>query len=140
MELLLRIILASPSRGVLFCLQGRPGEFFSQTRSADADIEFDVSVRAAPGLDAATPRLFGAVVQGPARQRCIYVCSGMFAGDEDTRWGRRAKIPLSGITTALIGKMKLGGRLTVMIQGTASDGGPACASVKLIGAGWQWIH
>lgn len=137
-ELALRIAVKSPPPGVLFCVQGKPGEFFWQTRSTDADLVFDVEVRVAPSVDGDAPRLLGRVVQGPPAQRFIYICSGTYAGEKDTCWGRRAKVPLAGITHALIADMKPGARLTATIQGTAGDGGPACASVKLLGAGWRW--
>lgn len=138
-ELPLRIIVKSPTPGVLFCVQGKPGEFFSQTRSTGADLVFDVAVRAAPSADGKMARLLGTVAQGPPTQRFIYICSGTYAGEKDTCWARRAKVSLAGITSALIAKRKPGARLTATIHGTAGDGGPVCASVKPLGAGWWWM-
>jgi hypothetical protein len=133
-DLPLRITVKRPPRGVMFCVQGKPGEYLSQTRSTDADIVFDIEVRAA----GEPPRLLGAVVQGPPAQRFVYVCSGTYAGDSIAHSGRRAKVPLVGITSALIAKRRPGMRLAAEIQGTAGDGGPACATVQLLGSGWAW--
>lgn len=133
-DLPLRITVKRPPRGVMFCVQGKPGEYLSQTRSTDADLVFDIEVRAA----GEPPRLLGAVAQGPPAQRFVYVCSGTYAGEQNSCWGRRAKVPLVGISSALIAKQKPGMRLAAEIQGTAADGGPACATVKLLGPGWAW--
>lgn len=138
LKLPLRVNVVAPPPGVLFCVQGKLGEFLSQTPSTGADLVFDVEVRALLGADGDRPRLLGAVVQGPPAQRFLYVCSGTCAGETDTCWTRRAKVSLTGITSALIGAMKAGATLSATIRGTAKDGGPACASVALLGAGWQW--
>ncbi len=130
----LRITVKRPPRGVTFCVQGKPGEYLSQTRSTDADLVFDIEVRAA----GEPPRLLGAVVQGPPAGRFVYICSGTYAGESNACSGRRAKVPLVGITPALIAKQKPGMRLAAEIQGTARDGGPACATVPLLGPGWAW--
>lgn len=131
----LRITVQRPPPGVLFCVQGRPGEYLSQTRSKDADLVFDFDVRVVPGDQ---PRLLGAVVQGSPVQRFVYVCSGTYAGDKTTCWSRRAKVPLIGITSDMVAKRPPGKRLSAAILGTAADGGPACASVPLLGPGWRW--
>lgn len=134
-ELLLRVVVTSPPPGVLFCVQGKPGEFLSAVRSTGSDLRFDVSVRAIPSDP---PRLLGTVVQGPPAARFLYISSGTLAGDVDTPCTRRAKVPLGGISQALIAERAAGLRLTATIAGRARDGGPACASVKLLGAGWRW--
>jgi hypothetical protein len=50
------------------------------------------------------------------------------------------KIPLKGISWVLIEKAinRKGARLSTRIPGTAKDGGPNCATVKLIGD-WKLI-
>jgi hypothetical protein len=131
----LRITLQHPPPGVLFCVQGKPGEYLSQTRSTDADLVFDIEVRVVAGT---RPRILGAVAQGPPAQRFVYICSGTYAGDKATCWSRRAKVPLTGITSELIAKRPRGKRLSAAILGTAGDGGPACASVRLLGREWAW--
>ena len=86
------------------------------------------------------PRLLGPFTQGPPAQRFIYICSGTCAGEADSRWTRRAKIPLTGITDALLAQWRKGSPacLEARIKGTAKDGGPACASVALLD-GWRII-
>jgi hypothetical protein len=134
-ELPLRITVVRPPPGMLFCVQGRAGEFLQSARSTGADISFDVTARDAGGDP---PRLLGRIVQGPPTQRFVYVCSGTYAGETNTPWARRAKVPLIGVTRALIAKAKPGQHLAASITGTARDGGPVCASIPLLGAGWQW--
>jgi hypothetical protein len=55
------------------------------------------------------------------------------AGQADSCWTRRLKVPLSGITTKMIAA---GGILEARVPGTGRDGGPACASVKEF-EGWK---
>ncbi|MEK6371421.1 MAG: DUF5990 family protein [Acidobacteriota bacterium] len=62
--------------------------------------------------------------------------SGTYAGQADTPWSRRAKVPLAGITWALIKRAK-GAPLEARINGTGSDGGPACGTVPLLDGGWK---
>jgi hypothetical protein len=69
----------------------------------------------------------------------VYLCIGAYAGQVDTPIGRRAKIRLEGIHRKLIAaaRAKRGGTLEVRFAGTDSKGGPACATVPLLGKGWQ---
>jgi hypothetical protein len=135
LELPLRIEVIGPLPGVLHCVQGRLGEYLTPARSTGEDLTFDVSVRAVPG---STPRLLGPVVQGPPAKRFLYICTGTCAGDTSSCWTRRAKLPLTSIDSALIALAKPGQRLTATIDGKARDGGPACATVPLLGGGWKW--
>jgi hypothetical protein len=77
--------------------------------------------------------LGGAFVQGPRRQRFVYVNIGTYAGQADSCWSRRLKIPLDGIPAKLIGA---GGVLEAHVPGTGRDGGPNCATVKDF-EGWK---
>jgi hypothetical protein len=50
---------------------------------------------------------------------------------------RRAKIQLRELTPdQLSGLLKRGGTITARISALARDGGPACATVPLLGGGW----
>ena len=62
----------------------------------------------------------------------VYVTSGKRAGQANTPWNRRAKIPLAGITASMIRSALRapGARIETEIAGTGSDGGPACAAVN----------
>ena len=55
----------------------------------------------------------------------------------DADWQRRAKVPLAGITWTMI---KKGSVIEAHIEGTARDGGPACATVPLLGGGWKVVQ
>jgi hypothetical protein len=69
-----------------------------------------------------------------------HVNSGTSAGQADSCWSRRAKVPLAGITPALLQSAIRSphGMLEAKITGTGRDGGPACASVPLL-AGWTLV-
>jgi hypothetical protein len=69
----------------------------------------------------------------------VYVNSGTLAGQVDSRWTRRAKIHLEGISWELIERALAspGTVLEARIAGMARDGGPACATVPLLDGGWR---
>lgn len=121
-----------PPTSVLFCLQAGKGELVNPVRATGRDLAFDFELQCVAGDP---PRLLGRFAQGPPAARFVYVCSGTSAGDIASAWTRRAKIPLAGITNELIARAR-GARLEARISGTAKDGGPACATVPLLGGGW----
>ena len=71
--------------------------------------------------------------------RFSYLAAGRRAGDTTSCWDRRAKVALAGITPAVLAAWRAtpGAVLEARIAGTARDGGPACATVPLLGGGWQ---
>jgi hypothetical protein len=71
--------------------------------------------------------LAGSFVQRPCGRRFVYLDIGTYAGQADSHWSRRRKIPISGITAKMIAA---GGVLEARVPGTGRDGGPACATVK----------
>jgi hypothetical protein len=81
------------------------------------------------------PNFTGPFAQGPPDGRFVYIDVGTCAGQHDTPWSRRMKIPLQGITWPLVRKAlaKPGYRLTARIPGTGRDGGPSCATVRPLG-------
>ena len=97
--------------------------------------EFSIDVKAESV--AGFPDFAGPIVQGPRGGRFVYVDIGTCAGQRDTPWSRRLKIPLTGITSHLIRRASSGtnGVLEARVPGTGGDGGPSCASVKDF-AGW----
>ena len=100
-------------------------------------LTFDFSLRVVPGANDAPLRLLGAFAQGPPAKRFVYVNSGKQAGQVESCWDRRAKVQLGGVDTSLIEQaMRSGGVIETQIAGTGRDGGPACATVPLIG-GWR---
>jgi hypothetical protein len=84
-----------------FCIQGRDARELLQRTTADGrDLSFDLTVTAAKV--GGVPRFFGDAAQGPPADRFIYVCSGTLAGQAESCWTRRAKVPLKTITWDLV--------------------------------------
>jgi uncharacterized protein DUF5990 len=136
----LRIILEKPPAGVDFGLQSGRGNDYQtlQTqRSKGKDLSFEFTVRAKPGKDSA-PNFLGPLVQGPTGERFVYIDIGTYAGQKETCWSRRLKIPLRGITWDMIDRVSAnaGLLLETRIPGTGQDGSPACAMVKPF-PGWK---
>ena len=142
-ELPLRVTLVRPPAGVRLCVQGKDAaDLVGATTATGGDVTFDVSVRVRPGGGVAdAPRFLGRFAHGPSGKRFLYVCSGTSAGQADSRWTRRAKVALWTIPPDLIEKVRAGtaARLQGLVQGTAGDGGPACASVPLLDDGWRAV-
>ena len=132
-ELTLRIILEAPPAGIDFGLQeGRGNDYKTvQTqRSKSGDLTFTFSVRAKQGTDGA-PTFLGPFTQGPPHERFVYIDIGTLAGQTDTLWSRRLKIPLHGITWELVEQALASSQmLETRVPGTGRDGGPSCATVK----------
>lgn len=138
-ELRLRITVVQPPRGVTFRVQRGKADLVPPARQSDARISFDLAVRVAGSRADGGPNLRGSVTQGPPAGRFVYVSSGTLAGQGDSCWTRRAKVPLAGITWELVERALADPRavLETRIAGTARDGGPACATVPLLDDGWS---
>jgi hypothetical protein len=137
-EILLRIIVRNPPSGVAFCIQQGRSELISPTEVQDdaLSFEFPVQVALTAGKE---PNFLGKFAQGARSARFVYVNSGRRAGQSDSCWDRRAKVLLAGIRPSLV-KRALADENTVLearIEGTAGDGGPACATVPLLEGGWR---
>jgi hypothetical protein len=139
-ELRLRVILEKPLPGVSYGLQkGRGSDYGTvQTQTSKGrDLRFEFSVRVKPGSGSAEPNFLGPFVQGPHRARFIYLDIGTYAGQEDSTWSRRLKIPLEGISWDMIDRISRDprGLLETHVAGTAR-GGPTCGTVKPF-SGWK---
>ena len=106
-------------------------ELVQPTRRDPDSLSFDFSVRVEQAKKGARPRFLGEFTQGTPEKRFVYVNSGRSAGQADTLWNRRAKIPLTTISTALIDRVRSSADtiLELEIEGTSKDGGPVCASL-----------
>ena len=139
-EITLRIVLETPPPGVDFGIQKGRGSLFEviqkqRSKGGDLSFEFSVGVKNADG--SGTPDFNGPIVQGPRGGRFVYVDIGKVAGQLDTPWSRRLKVPLTGMTASQIrGATSGAGVLSTRVPGTGKDGGPSCASVKDF-AGWS---
>jgi hypothetical protein len=133
-ELNLRIILQSPPPGVDFALQKGSGnnfEIIQKQRSSVGDLYFECTVKVKADKNEA-PNFLGPFVQGPKRERFIYIGIGKFAGQLHSLWDRRLKIPLRNISWDTIEQMIANPELILetKVPGTGKDGTPSCATVK----------
>src|SRR5580704_16941021 len=104
-ELRLRIVLNAPPSGVDFGLQDGKGSDYQtihKQRSKGKDLSFDCKVTVKDNRDDGLPSFLGPLTQGPATGRFTYIDIGKSAGQPDSCWERRIKVPLSGITWDMI--------------------------------------
>ncbi len=122
----------------------RPGDWILHegTTAADGTLVFECDCEVKKVSDETAPDFAGRFIQGSRGERFLYLSwkpNGWSAGAPEPNqiaWVRRIKIHLSGITWAKVREAaKRGGFLETTIAGRGRDGGPACASVPLIG-GW----
>lgn len=143
-DLPIRLLLIDPPRGVDFGIQRGSGahyETFFVQQKKHGDIIFDFSLTVTDARKDGLPNFKGPFAQGPAASRFVYVDVGTYAGQKDTSWSRRMKVPLQGITWALIRQATKtqGYKLVARIPGKGKDGGPNCATVQLLGD-WEVIY
>jgi len=138
----LRITLIKPPAGAPFCLQQGKDDLVPPTSDSGENVSFDFTVNIANDRTDGAPKFRGPFVQGPPGDRFLYINSGTYAGQSDSCWSRRAKVPLSGITWDLIEEAlsRSSAVLEARIAGTAEDGGPACATVLLLEDGWKVLN
>jgi hypothetical protein len=139
-ELTLKIVLENPPFGIDFGLQKGSGSKFETIQiqqSGDKNLEFEFPIIVRPDKDG-LPDFFGVFVQGPPHQRFIYVDIGTYAGQKETGWSRRLKIPLTGINLNTIRELAANSNkiLEAKVPGTGRDNGPNCATVKPF-TGWH---
>jgi hypothetical protein len=137
-ELTLRIIVEGPPKGVDYALQKGSGshyEVVQKQRSTGMDLTFEFQPAVKEDVLDPMRALGGPFVQGPPKQRFVYLDIGTAAGQMDTPWSRRLKVPLDGLTAHVIAA---GGVLEARVPGTGRDGGPSCATVKEFD-GWKRV-
>jgi hypothetical protein len=138
-ELTLRIILREPPATVDFAIQtghAAKAALIQKQRSTGTDLHFELPITLAPAVSGAPPDFRGPIVQGPKGQRFLYVNIGTSAGQWDSPWTRRLKVPLTGITWDMLEGSSI--LLQTQVPGTARDGSPTCATVKPFD-GWKRI-
>ena len=143
-EITLQIVLLKPPPGVDFGLQKGSGnnyETVQRQRSGSLDLFFNFTVKIKGDMPKdRLPKLSGSFVQGPTNGRFIYIDIGTYAGQTNTQWARRLKIPLTGITWTDIDQLIADSNLILQtsVPGTGKDGGPNCATVKPFD-GWKIV-
>ena len=101
----LRIILVAPPPGVDFGIQEGKGNDYKTIeiqRSKVGNLVLDCTIKVKGNRDDGPPNFGGPISQGPPSGRFIYIDIGKSAGQFDSCWQRRIKIPLDGITWELI--------------------------------------
>jgi Family of unknown function (DUF5990) len=138
-ELPIRIVVEGPVPGLAMALQrGKAAKATlapPSSRSSDA-VVFDLEVTVDARLPDGRPRLLGSCVQGPPEARFVYLSVGRYAGQADSEWGGRVKVPLDGLGWDQIKALSPGARLAARITGRSPKGGPALATVRLLPPGW----
>ena len=141
MELAVRIVVMNPPAGVAFAVQEGQSALLLPTDIRKQHVAFAFSVRVCDKVAGEGPNFLGSFVQGPRGGRFVYVNSGKRAGQTNTEWDRRAKVPLAGIGWTLIkaATARPGAVVEGRVNGVGGDGGPSCGSVSLIDA-WRVVE
>jgi hypothetical protein len=131
-EIPLRIVVLNPPPGVRFAVQHGRSELVPPVETSTKRLVFDLTVRVS-GANSEPPCLTGPFAQGPPAGRFVYVNSGTMAGQPESCWTRRAKVPITAIDWDLIEQLERSpaSGLEAWIEGKGRDGGPACATVPL---------
>lgn len=138
-QVALRVVLLAPPPGVDFGVQQGKGTDYTtiQTqRSKGGDLRFEFTVTVKDNREDGLPNFLGPLTHGPTTGRFLYINIGQSAGQSNTDWNRRMKIPLEGITWELIAQQSATTVLEAQLPGTGKDGGPSCATVKP-SQGWK---
>ena len=141
-EITLQIILTRPTPDVLYALQKGSGNNYETVQkqmaaSDDLSFKFTIKVKGDRSKDK-LPKFSGSYVQGPSDNKFVYIDIGTYAGQTNTIWSRRLKIPITGITWEDIDSLTRNQNsiMETHVPGTGKDGGPNCATVKPF-EGWQ---
>lgn len=133
-NVLLRLRVLAPPKGVAHSLQGKDGEIVDARVSTGRTLTFEIPARLEEGK--AGWRFLGDFVRTEGKtRRFVYVGIGKHAGQPHTHWDRRAKVDLPEVTPAMI-RQALAGKLVLdgSYAGTDARGEPACATVKV-----EWV-
>ncbi len=138
----LRIILEKPLAGVDYALQSGSGSKFELMQnqvSGSGNLIFNLTAKIKDSKDV-LPDFGGPFIQGNKGERFIYINIGTYAGNPNSEWGRRLKVPLRDITREAINKLISNQELVLetYMPGKGKDGTPSCATVKPF-AGWSIV-
>ena len=121
-------------RNIRVDMQTKTGFEPGEPVSSDA-VSFVTEITIKPGVDGEQD-FSGTAVHGKRGERFFYLSwSGEKAGR--CEMFRRTKIHLRELIPALLSRALKGGVLVARVHAVAKDGGPASASVPLLGGGWK---
>lgn len=140
----LRIVLVDPPPGVDFGIQEGKGNDYrtiAVQRSKAGNLALECTIHVKGDRTDGPPNFAGPISQGPPNGRFIYIDIGKSAGQVDSCWQRRIKVPLEGISWEMVDSVveKPKRCLQARIPGTGKDGGPICATVKP-SKGWTVVE
>ncbi len=135
-NVMLRLTVASPPKGVMHSLQDKDLTPVNAVMSAGKSLVFAIPVRLEEGK--AGWRFLGDFVRTEGKtRRFVYVATGQQAGQHLAAWSRRAKVDLPEPTPAMIKAAKAGTLvLEASYPGTDAKGEPTCATVR---AEWKVV-
>ncbi len=137
-----RITMISPPAGVDYGIQEGSGSVYQtiqKQRSSGESLVFEFEIRIGDSKDGAV-RFLGPLVQGTPNERFVYIDIGTYAGQKDSIWERRLKIPITGISKEMTEKVLADPHLIFETRapGVARDNGPNCGTIKPF-AGWHIV-
>lgn len=137
----LRIAVLDPFPGVALQIQRGKSGLLPPSRLTPKAAYFELEIRVEFPISGDRPNFLGEFAQGPREARFIYLNSGARAGQLDSCWDRRAKVPLGTITASQVHELLADNtkRLEARLNGLSRDGGPLCATVPLLGGRWQVV-
>src|SRR5690242_19099798 len=129
-EVRLRIVLVDPPAGVDFGIQEGKGSDYKTIQkepSKGSYLAFEFTVTIKDNRNDGLPNFLGPFAQGPITGRFIYIDIGKLAGQPDSCWERRIKVPLGGISWDMIEKVSADPKavLEARLPGRGKDGGPS---------------
>ena len=127
----IRLTLVAPPAGVLFSLVDRRNRPVDAQAATGEDLVFDLEIESIG--PPAEGRFVGEFVRNQSGRRFVYFAAGTLAGQAGSCWTRRGKVWFDALDAAVLAEVaSSGGRLEARVHGQARDGGPACATVKLL--------
>ena len=138
-EINLRIVLQNPIEGICYGLQKGKSPHYETLQAQlgsghDLIFNFAIQVKETNG---SISTITGPFVQGPTRNRFIYIGIGSYAGQKGALWSGRLKVPLPEVEFENIQADEGPPLLTCNIPGRDKDGKPVFATVKPF-EGWIW--
>lgn len=142
-DITLQVTLEGTPQGVLFGLQKGSGSHYETIEPKmgnGSSIQMTCSIRLKKDQKGDMD-FSGPFVQGPNGVRFIYVDIGTAAGQHNSEWSRRLKIPLSGYLLAGKDPASIPPESVfgVTINAIGKDGSPACGTVKNFD-GWKMVN
>ncbi|WP_460676234.1 DUF5990 family protein [Hymenobacter coalescens] len=139
--LLFQLQVLSAPLGVTMALQHGTTTLLPPVAASSELLVFETELGVVQASEQHRFRLSGPCVHGRGDDRFLYLNAGTYAGQADSCWSRRAKVPLPVLTAALVEQALAtpDNVFRARMWGCAGDGGPACASIRLLDAGWSLI-